>query len=124
MSECPLDESHDEEFESLHAYQIGPYLGEPNIPLYTSHPDPVDSLKVIKKRCDPLSYWQNNSNSKPILAKCARRYLCAPPGSIASERLFSTAADIADDKRNRLLSEKVEMLLFLKKNLQLLNFQY
>ena len=59
-----------------------------------------------------------------MLASLARKYLSAPPGSVASERLFSTAADIADEKRNRLAAEKVEMLLFLKKNLQLLNFDY
>ena len=45
------------------------------------------------------------------------RFLCAP-----SERLFSTAGDIADGKRNGLLPEKVEMLLFLRKSLLLLNF--
>ena len=35
---------------------------------------------------------------------------------------FDTAVDIADGKRNRLLPEKVEMLLFLHKNLLLPNF--
>ena len=58
------------------------------------------------------------------MCKCAQRYLCAPPGSVASEQLFSTAGDIADGKRNRMLSEKVEMLLFLKKNLDLLDFEF
>ena len=36
----------------------------------------------------------------------------------------SVKADIADEKRNRVVAEKVEMLLFWKKNLQLLNFEY
>ena len=75
-------------------------------------------------RNDPLLYWKNNEQSKPLLAKLARRFLCAPPGSVPSERLFSTAGDIADGKRNRLLPEKVEMILFLNKNLLLLNFDY
>ena len=36
----------------------------------------------------------------------------------------SVKADIADEKRNRVVAEKVEMLQFWKKNLQLLNFEY
>ena len=119
------DDIVNNEVECEHESMVLSYLKEPNLPLYTSHPDPVNPEKVIKQRNDPLQYWKTNEHSKPILSKLARKlFLCAPPGSVASERLFSTAADIADGKRNRLLSEKVEMLLFLKKNLLLLNFQY
>ena len=59
-----------------------------------------------------------------MLAKLTHCFLFAPPGSVLSERLFSTAGDIADGKRNRLLPEKVEMFLFLRKILLLLNFDY
>lgn len=75
------------------------------MPFHTSHPDLVDPQKVIKERCNPLSYWQHNERSKPSVL------ITTFAGSIASERLFSTAADIADGKCNRLLSTKVEMLL-------------
>ena len=46
--------------------------------------------------------------------------------TIKRSRLSHTrgAGDIADSTRNRLLPEKVEMLLFLNKNLILLNFDY
>lgn len=100
------------------------YLKEPNLPIYESVSNPVDPQNPNSKRNDPLLYWKQNEQSKPILAKIARQFLCAPPGSVPSERLFSTAGDIADDKRNRLLPDKVEMLLFLNKNLRLLNFEY
>ena len=36
----------------------------------------------------------------------------------------SVKADIAVEKRNRVVVEKVEMRQFWKKNLQLLNFEY
>ena len=85
------------------------YIKEPNLAVYS---DPIDSEKIIKKRNNPLEYWKQNEQSKPVLARLARTFLCAPPGSVASERLFSTAANIADGKRNRLLAEEVEMLLF------------
>ena len=78
-----------------------------------SVPNPIDPEKPITRRNDPLLYWKNNEQSNPLLAKLARRFLCAPPGSVPSERLFITAGDIADSKRNRFLPDKVEMLLFL-----------
>ena len=98
------------------------YLAEPNIPIHNS----CRSTKTIKERNDPLNYWRVNENSKPIMCKCAQSYLCAPSGSVASERLFSTAGDIADGKRIRMLSKKVEMLLLLRKtwNCLILNINF
>ena len=60
----------------------------------------------------------------PILVSLASKYLCAPPSSVAYERLFSTAGDISTETQNRLFPEKLEQLLFLNKNLCLLNFEY
>lgn len=40
--------------------------------------------------------------------------------SVDSERLFSTAANVVDEKRNRLTSKNAEMLIFLDKNLALM----
>ena len=103
---------------------ITAYLKAPNLPLSESVPNPIDPEKAGTRRNDPLLYWKKNEQSNPLLAKLARRFLCAPPGSVPSERLFSTAGDIADGKRNRFLPEKVDMLLFLRKNLLLLNFDF
>ena len=60
----------------------------------------------------------------PVLAKLAQLYLSAPPTSVPSERLFSTAGDIYDEKRNRLLPEKAETLLFIKHNFYLVGGCY
>ena len=56
--------------------------------------------------------------------KNSRKYLSIPPVSVPSERLFSTAGQIATDTRNRLDADKIEMLLFLNKNLKCFNFKY
>ena len=60
-----------------------------------------------------LTWWANNQNRFPSLAKLAQKYLCAPPTSVPSERLFSLAGDVYDEKRNRLAPERAETLLFI-----------
>ena len=77
----------------------------------------------INRKKDPtltaLKYWQKYHHRFPALAQMARKYLCAPCTSVDSERLFSTVAHVLDEKRNRLSSDKAEMLVFVKKNMHL-----
>ncbi len=87
---------------------IDSYLKEPNQP----------------RKSSPLAYWKDRQSVWPILANLAQQYLCAPPATVASERLFSAAANICTDSRNRLSPKKVEQLLFLNKNLQFVSFDY
>lgn len=79
---------------------------------------------TLSRKSDPLSYWKSNQENLPHLTSLARQYLCAPPASVASERLFSTAANICTDLHNRLSPTKVEYLLFLNKNLLTVDFDY
>ena len=75
----------------------------------------------LAKEGDPLQWWAANKNRFPLLAQCARKYLCAPPTSVASERAFSVSGTVCDEKRARLSAENVEILVFLKSNLNALN---
>ena len=68
---------------------------------------------------NPLQYWKKNKLQYPLLAQLARKYLAPPCTTVPSERLFSTAGNIVTDKRTRLDIDKVEMLLFLNKNVRL-----
>lgn len=72
---------------------------------------------VLQRSSNPLAYWQVNKGRFPALAQAARAYLCSPCTSVDSERLFSTAANIIDDKRNRLTPKNAEMLIMIKRNL-------
>lgn len=67
---------------------------------------------------DPLIWWREHESSLPLLAVLARKYLCVPATSVPSERVFSTAGDILTAQRASLDSEKVDMLIFLKKNMK------
>lgn len=75
------------------------------------------SEQTIPKRDDPLHYWKEHADQFPSLAALAAQYLCAPCSSVESERLFSSVSNILDESRNRLKSDKVEMLVFIKKNI-------
>lgn len=83
-----------------------------------------DTEQRAAKNSDPLDWWKVNATKYPKLAKLARKYLSAPPTSVPSERLFSEAEAIYDARRSRLNPDKVEMLLFIRGNLPLLEFNY
>ena len=68
---------------------------------------------------NPLAWWKENKKEYPLLARLARRYLCVPGTSVASERVFSTAGDIITAKRSCLTPGHVNELLFLQKNLSI-----
>ncbi len=85
------------------AIQLEPYLGEPT----TSQED------------KPLQYWRINKVCFPTLAQMLRSYLSASCSSVESERQYGSVSDIVNENRNRLETDYVEKLLFIKKNLPL-----
>ncbi|KAL7408123.1 hypothetical protein ABVT39_018652 [Epinephelus coioides] len=81
------------------------------------------SEQTTPQRSDPLEYWKEHATQFPSLAAVATKYLCAPCSSVDSERLFSTVANVLDEKRNRLSADRVEMLIFIKKNIYVLKVE-
>jgi hypothetical protein len=71
---------------------------------------------------DPLDWWAANKVHFPLLSSAARKYLSPPPSSVESERAFSMAGLVGDDRRSRLLPDHFENLVFLKCNMLLMNF--
>ena len=65
----------------------------------------------------PLSWWFDNVKRYPTLAIMARKYLCICATSVPSERAFSLAGHIVNERRASLLPETVNMLSFLADNL-------
>lgn len=72
----------------------------------------------------PLEWWKQNASRLYLLAPLARKFLCPPPSSVPSERIFSEIGIIYEKKRSRLTGEHAEQLCFLHYNLQLLNWEY
>ena len=82
-------------------WRAGLFLLQPNIP----------------RQASATASWRDNAAMYPDVAAVAQRYLSAPSTSVPSERLFSSAGLLYTDRRNRLLPERAEQLLFIKHNL-------
>ena len=78
----------------------------------------------IEHSQNPYTWWSANSKHYPNLTKFAKVYLSAPCSSVFSERLFSEAGLVYENKRNRLLPANAENLVFIHHNLPLVNFEY
>ena len=68
---------------------------------------------------NPLTGWKNNQGGFPLMARLALKYLCICATSAPSERVFSTAGSVATPLRSLLNPEKVNMLVFLARNLDI-----
>ena len=71
----------------------------------------------IDSDISPLGWWSQHAEQFPVLAQLANKWLCICATSCSSERLFSTSGHIVTPARASLNPEKVNMLVFLAKNL-------
>ena len=61
----------------------------------------------------PLEFWKLNNHRFPYLSQIARKILCIPATSTASERVFSAAGNTVIAKRASLDRDTVDELVFL-----------
>lgn len=76
-------------------------------------------VKVISVDSNPLKWWKGNEHQYPNVSKLAKCYLAVQATSVASERVFSTAGDIVTAQRAALFPENVDILIFLKKSINI-----
>jgi len=75
-----------------------------------------------KSNVCPLQVRMGQCQRYPEIATIALKYLSAPVSSVASEREFKVARDLANGSRTRLKPDNVEKLLFLKHNLKAIGY--
>jgi hypothetical protein len=91
-------------------------------------PDANDELKrylqsnhsLIDDDEDLLVFWERQKVFYPILYSIACEILIIPATNTAAERLFSASGKTITNTRTRLSAEKVDKLMFIKKNLSML----
>ncbi len=86
----------------------------------------ITSTCILKEEDDDdvLSYWKQNENLYPTIAYISRRILAISATNTSVERLFSTCKNTITDKRTRLGGEKLNKIMFLQKNMNILKEKF
>ncbi len=71
-----------------------------------------------------LNYWNSSKSLYPNLARIAQRVLSIPATNTSVERLFSHSGNTVTNRRTRLDADKVNNLLFIKRNMRRLKEIY
>ncbi|XP_070386227.1 zinc finger BED domain-containing protein 4-like [Dermacentor albipictus] len=67
---------------------------------------------------NPFLWWKNFGEDKyPSLSKLARLYLSVPATQVSCERLFSSTGNVVTTRREHLLPDHVEQLVFIHSNM-------
>jgi hAT family C-terminal dimerisation region len=96
--------------------------GSQKTPKYEQQFATYMNLPRVPRTTDIYGYW--NCSPFPDIEPAAKKYLSAPPASVASEQMFSAAGQIYADRRSNLQGENAEKLLFLAYNIRLFGFNY
>lgn len=67
---------------------------------------------------EPLEWWRLHEHNFPNMSKLVNKYLCIPPTSTPSERIFSTRGNVVTCTRAALKPDRVNQLVFLAHNLK------
>ena len=78
----------------------------------------------MERNGNPYVWWSGNANRYKVLSKFATKYLSAPCSSVYSERLFSEAGLVYENKRSRLLPINAERFVLIHHNFNLVDFKY
>ncbi|CAI6342938.1 unnamed protein product [Macrosiphum euphorbiae] len=69
--------------------------------------------------CNLIQYWQHHKDVLSPLSDIALKYATIPATSVPSERIFSKTGQIMSERRNRLLPDNLDKLIFLNKNMNI-----
>ena len=136
----PAIDTSEEQFENSFEKEMKSVIHSQS--QYNDNPERMDMSENIREslqrylnsetlslRKSALNYWKTTvAKTEKIWVKemgnLAKIFLTPPPTSCDVERLFSTASHILNKKRNRLLPNNAERLLFVHENIAIVNYQY
>lgn len=78
-------------------------------------------MPICPMNRSPFTWWKENCKQLPMMASLAKNLLVIQASSVSSERVFSTAGDVASSKRSCLSPDSVDKLVFLNKNQHLIS---
>jgi len=67
--------------------------------------------------CNVAEWWLSHKSILHPLSEIALKYTMIPATSVLSERIFSKTGQIMSARRNRLLPDNLDTLIFLHKNM-------
>jgi len=77
------------------------------------------SLPYLERKSNPIIWWKNiGSKQFPLLFQTSKKYSCMTATSVPSERVFSKAGHIINQKRTRLDPRTANELITLSTNLK------
>ena len=80
--------------------------------------DLYSRISLVEPFSCPFQWWASNYQNFPNVSKVAKMYLAIPATSVPSERIFSKAGLVIDQRRSNLLPKHAERLICLSHNLR------
>ena len=84
----------------------------------TTELDKYIAEPMLPRTSDPLHWWNDRKALYPRLYTVVKKRLSVVATSVPCERIFSKAGQILSEKRSRMKSSKLSMILFLNANLE------
>jgi hypothetical protein len=84
----------------------------------TIEPDKYRARPMLPRTSDPLHWCNDRQAVFSRLYTVVKKGFCVVATSVACERIFSKAGQILSEKRSRMKSSKLSMILFLNASLE------
>jgi hypothetical protein len=102
------------------SHEVSVYISQLSDHIQHPHAPSLWTVEYLRHQT-PLGWWHATSSRFPLLAKLAIKLLQFPSSAAAAERVWSAAGDTLGNRRTRLLSHRLEKLVYIRFNGQLIN---
>ena len=107
----------DQEIDDIIEKELKVYKKHPGLSLFVNRVGPGDGYT------DPLEWWMLHHTKFPHVWNLASCILCIPATSAPCERVFSAASLLLNKKQASMKAGNINLLIFLKENTALLDWE-